>query len=136
MAKKSLEKLHVTGLSVITGGIGAYIEAGGVTVKGKVRLSMERQIRIAAGSLALLGVLLGAFIHPAFLILAGFVSAGLIFAGITDQCGMSVLLGRMPWNRSAAEGASPPAGGTCAASLPAACAAADPTKGAADSVKK
>jgi glyoxylase-like metal-dependent hydrolase (beta-lactamase superfamily II)/rhodanese-related sulfurtransferase len=121
MAKKSLEKLHVTGLSVITGGIGAYTEAGGVTVKGKVRLSLERQVRIAAGSLALLGVLTGYFIHPAFLILAGFVSAGLIFAGITDRCGMAVLLGKMPWNRSSAEGASP-AGGTCAAT--------DPTKGA------
>jgi rhodanese-related sulfurtransferase len=131
MAKKSLEKLHVAGLSVITGGIGAYTAAGGVTVKGKVRLSLERQVRIAAGSLALLGVLTGYFIHPAFLILAGFVSAGLIFAGITDRCGMAVLLGRMPWNRSAAGGASP-TGGTCAASLPSACAATPPTKGAAD----
>ena len=135
MAKKSLEKLHVTGLSVIVGGLGAYTEAGGVTVKGKARLSMERQVRIAAGSLALLGVLTGFFIHPAFLILAGFVSAGLIFAGITDWCGMGILLSKMPWNRSAAEGASS-AGGTCAASLPAVCAAADPAKGAADSVKK
>lgn len=136
VAKKSLEKLHVAGLSVITGGLVAYIEAGGVTVKSKVRISLERQVRIAAGSLTLLGVLMGFFIHPAFLILAGFVSAGLIFAGITDWCGMGILLSRLPWNRHTAAESASSAGATCAASLPAACAATDPAKGAADSIKK
>lgn len=28
-----------------------------------------------------------------------FVGAGLVFAGITDICGMGMLLARMPWNR-------------------------------------
>ena len=35
----------------------------GLTVKGKSALSLERQVRIAAGALVLLGVLLGAFVH-------------------------------------------------------------------------
>ena len=128
MAKKTLEKLNVAGLRVMEGGIGAYIEAGGETIKGKARLSLERQVRIVAGSLVLLGVLTGLFIHKAFLILSGFVGAGLMFAGITDWCSMGILLSKMPWNRSsAAEGASP-ASGTCAASLPGACAAAPPSE--------
>jgi hypothetical protein len=61
-------------------------------------MSLERQVRIAAGALVLTGVLLGAFVHPYWLGLAGFVGAGLVFAGVTDTCGMGLLLARMPWN--------------------------------------
>ena len=57
-------------------------------------------MRIAAGSLVLLGTALGAFVHPGFLGLSAFVGAGLVFAGITDTCGMGMLLARMPWNRA------------------------------------
>ncbi|MBT3378428.1 MAG: DUF2892 domain-containing protein [Lentisphaerae bacterium] len=129
MARETLAKLHVAGLSVIEGGLGAYLEAGGDTVKGKARMSVERQVRIAAGSLVLLGVLTGAFLSRAFLIISGFVGAGLIFAGVTDWCGMGLLLARMPWNRSDAIEGVASSGGTCAASLPGACAAGPPTGG-------
>ena len=130
MARNTLGKLHVAGLSVLQGGIGAYIQAGGTTVTGKAHLSIERQVRIAAGSLALFGVLMGGFVHPAFLVIAGFVGAGLVFAGITNWCGMGILLGKMPWNQvQVPEGAA--AGGTCAASLPGACAAGPPSGGCA-----
>jgi hypothetical protein len=56
-------------------------------------------VRIAAGLLVLLGVLLGWLVHPVVLGLAAFVGAGLVFAGITDTCGMGMLLARMPWNQ-------------------------------------
>ncbi len=125
-ARKVLEKLHVEGLSVIEGGLDAYLESGGNTVKGMARMSLERQVRIAAGSLVLLGVLTGFFLHPAFLILSGFVGTGLIFAGVTDWCGMGILLGKMPWNRSNAPEGAFPTGGTCAAELPGTCVAAPP----------
>jgi len=126
MAKKALEKYHVGGLSVVEGGLGAYVGAGGKTVKGKTVISLERQVRIAAGGLVLIGVLTGFFIHPAFLILSGFVGAGLMFAGITDWCGMGLLLAKMPWNRLSAADLAPVPGGTCAASLPGTCAAGAP----------
>jgi hypothetical protein len=45
-----------------------------------------------------LGVGLG-FVHPALFGIAAFVGAGLVFAGVTDTCGMGLLLARMPWNR-------------------------------------
>ena len=128
-AKQALEKHHVGGLTVVEGGIGAYAAAGGKTVKGKAVISLERQVRIAAGSLVLLGVAGGVLVHPAFLILSGFVGAGLIFAGVTDWCGMGLLLARMPWNRVAVTGAGAAAGGTCAASLPGACSAGSPASG-------
>ncbi len=129
LAKKTLEALHVAGLSVVEGGIGAYVAAGGGAVKDKAVISLERQVRIAAGSLVLLGVLAGAFIQPAFLILSGFVGAGLIFAGVTDWCGMGLLIARMPWNRVNAANAAPVAGGNCAASISGTCAVGAPPPG-------
>jgi len=72
-------------------------------VRGKKAISLERQVRIAAGSLVLIGVVLGWTVHPYILGLSAFVGAGLIFAGITDTCGMGMLLARMPWNQVAAD---------------------------------
>ncbi len=84
----------------VEGGTLAWEQAGLPVVRGKAAMSLERQVRIAAGSLVVLSVALGAFVHPAFLGLAGFVGAGLVFAGITDTCGMGMLLARMPWNQA------------------------------------
>jgi rhodanese-related sulfurtransferase len=83
----------------IAGGTMACVEAGIPVVRGKESISLERQVRIAAGSLVLLGATLGWFIHPAFIGLSAFVGAGLVFAGITDTCGMGMILARMPWNQ-------------------------------------
>jgi len=85
----------------IDGGTMACVEAGLPVVRGKKAISLERQVRIAAGSLVLLGAALGWFVHPGFIGLSAFVGAGLIFAGITDTCGMGMILARMPWNRGA-----------------------------------
>ena len=86
---------------VVEGGTDACVECG-VDVnlgEGKV-ISLERQVRITAGALVLIGVLLGWFVAPGFFILSGFVGAGLMFAGITDTCAMGMLLARMPWNNA------------------------------------
>jgi rhodanese-related sulfurtransferase len=66
----------------------------------KAPISLDRQVRITAGSLVLLGVILGGFIHPIWFGLSGFVGAGLLFSGVTDTCGMAMLLSRMPWNKT------------------------------------
>ena len=66
---------------------------------GKETMSLERQVRIAAGSLVLVGVLGGTLMHPYFYGLSGFVGAGLVFAGVTDTCAMGMMLARMPWNK-------------------------------------
>lgn len=62
-------------------------------------LPLMRQVQIAAGTMILLGVLLGALVSPAFYALSAFVGAGLVFAGITGFCGLAALLAKMPWNR-------------------------------------
>ena len=82
----------------IEGGTMACVEAGFPVVRGKQAISLERQVRIAAGSLVLLGAGLS-FVHPGFIGISAFVGAGLVFAGITDTCGMGMILARMPWNQ-------------------------------------
>ncbi len=85
---------------VVEGGTLAWIAAGLPVTRGTTKvISLERQVRIGAGSLVLIGVLLGWFVHPAFVWLSGFVGSGLIFAGITDWCGMGLLLAKAPWNK-------------------------------------
>jgi rhodanese-related sulfurtransferase len=83
----------------IEGGTLACVEAGLPIVRGKRSISLERQVRIAAGSLVLLGVSLGCLVHPALYGLSALIGAGLVFAGITDTCGMGMMLARMPWNQ-------------------------------------
>lgn len=83
----------------IDGGTLACVEAGLPVVRGKKAISLERQVRIAAGSLVVLGAALAWFVNPAFVALSAFVGAGLVFAGVTDTCGMGMLLARMPWNQ-------------------------------------
>ncbi len=87
-----------TDVANVEGGTLAWQAAGLPVVRGKKSISLERQVRIAAGSLVLVGVGLGAFVHPSLLGIAAFIGAGLVFAGITDTCGMGLLLARMPWN--------------------------------------
>jgi rhodanese-related sulfurtransferase len=96
-------KLHVLGIAklrVIKGGTEVWI-AKGLPVEGTDRkmIGTERQVRIGAGSLILLGVTLGSLVNPAFFTLSGFVGVGLVFAGITDWCGVAPLLAKAPWNR-------------------------------------
>jgi rhodanese-related sulfurtransferase len=100
---KACQRLQAAGLTnsfSIEGGTAAWEQAGLPVVRGQSRvISLERQVRIAAGSIVLLGLLLAWLIHPAFAVLSALVGAGLVFAGITDFCGMGLLLAKMPWNR-------------------------------------
>ena len=62
-------------------------------------ISMQRQVMISAGSLVLLGAGLSFFVQSAWLALPSFVGAGLIFAGLTNNCGLAKLLRMAPWNK-------------------------------------
>jgi rhodanese-related sulfurtransferase len=66
---------------------------------GVKRISLERQVRMAAGSLAATGALLALLVSPWFALLPLFVGSGLVFAGITDLCGMAILFSKLPYNR-------------------------------------
>jgi rhodanese-related sulfurtransferase len=99
-AAQKLEKGGFTQCVVVDGGTEAWAAAGLPVNRGTSKvISLERQVRIAAGLLVLVGVVLGTWVHPAFYGLSAFVGAGLTFAGITDWCGMGLLLAKAPWNR-------------------------------------
>jgi len=102
-AAKAADKFVKEGFTqpvVVEGGTFAWIEANLLVTRGQTRvISLERQVRIVAGSLVFIGVALGWFVHRGFYELSAFVGAGLVFAGITDFCGMGLLLARMPWNK-------------------------------------
>lgn len=87
----------------LAGGIQAWKDAGLATLRPTTgpRVDVMRQTQMAIGTFVLAGVLLGAFVSPWFLILSGFMGAGLIFAGASGTCGMAVMIGKLPWNRVA-----------------------------------
>jgi len=100
--RQACEKLIAGGFTSVVnveGGTLAWDQAGLPVVRGAKMMSLERQVRIAAGLLVLTGTALGYWVNPLWIGLAAFVGAGLVFAGITDTCGMGLMLARMPWNR-------------------------------------
>lgn len=60
--------------------------------------AMERQVRLAAGSLVVIGLAAGTRYRPARWLAAG-IGAGLVFSAVTNTCGMAAVLGRLPHNR-------------------------------------
>lgn len=100
---QACEKLIAAGCTNVVnveGGTLAWDQAGYPVIRGRKVMSLERQVRIAAGSLVLTGIGLS-FLHPWLLGISAFIGAGLVFAGITDTCGMGMILARMPWNQTA-----------------------------------
>lgn len=115
-ARQAAEKLEAAGITevvVLEGGVNAWDAEGLPVNRGRKTMSIERQTRIAAGFAVVTGLVLGLLVSPWFLALSAFVGCGLIFAGLTDWCGMGLLLARMPWNNR---------GGSCSADGGASCA--------------
>lgn len=112
--KQACDKLRAAGCQHVInveGGTGAWDQAGFPVTRGQKAISLERQVRIAAGFLLLVGTLLAIFVDRWFVLFNGLIGAGLVFAGVTDFCGMGLVLAKMPWNKvsttSACEVAKP-----------------------------
>ena len=100
-AEEGLGAAGMTNLHVLEGGMTAWAGAGQPVRRGAPRMSLERQVRIAAGALAATGGFLALFLHPLFALVPALVGSGLVFAGVTDTCAMGMLLARLPYNRPA-----------------------------------
>lgn len=108
-AAKAAERFSAAGyknLYVIEGGILAC-ESGGEPVSGNAApatgtkvISLERQVRIVAGALVALGAAGGYALTPFLYLLSFAVGLGLVYAGVTDRCGMALVLTRAPWNKT------------------------------------
>ncbi|MCC6404688.1 MAG: rhodanese-like domain-containing protein [Fimbriimonadaceae bacterium] len=97
---------HAPDASLLEGGFDEWRAQGLPVVQTTSSCwSLDRQVRLGAGILVLLGSGLGFSVHPGWFGLTGLVGLGLTFAGATDICGMAVLLAKMPWNRPRVQGA-------------------------------
>ncbi|MFF5264451.1 rhodanese-like domain-containing protein [Actinomadura viridis] len=99
-AERVLAEAGLSGLHVLDGGILAWQEAGSPVARGRRRWDLERQVRLVAGSLVLVGVL-GGLAVPALTWLAAAIGAGLVFAALSNTCAMGLLLSKLPFNRAA-----------------------------------
>jgi rhodanese-related sulfurtransferase len=104
-ARRAEEALRTAGmpqLHVLEGGVNGWVAEGRPVRRGAARISLERQVRIAAGALAATGGFLALLANPLFAVVPAFIGSGLVFAGVTDTCAMGMLLTRLPYNRPAA----------------------------------
>jgi rhodanese-related sulfurtransferase len=99
-ARRQLAGVGAEGARVLDGGISGYITAGGDVVRGRARWSLERQVRLVAGTLVLAGLLAG-LRWPKARLLAGGIGTGLTLSALTDTCTMSRVLSALPYNRAA-----------------------------------
>jgi rhodanese-related sulfurtransferase len=95
LAGSGLPNLHV-----LDGGMIAWEGAGGQVRRGRARWDLERQVRLVAGSLVLLGMV-GSLVVPGLAWLSAAVGGGLTVAALTNTCAMGALLSRLPYNRPA-----------------------------------
>jgi glyoxylase-like metal-dependent hydrolase (beta-lactamase superfamily II)/rhodanese-related sulfurtransferase len=98
-------------VKVMAGGLTAWQKNRLPVVKGVGGISLERQIKLVAGSIVLTGIFLSWLIHPWFIGISLFVSCGLIYAGLTDNCMMGMLLNKLPYNKKLYKAKL--GGGTC-----------------------
>jgi hypothetical protein len=93
------------------GGIARWEKEKLPVIKGQGGISLERQVRVIAGGLVLTGVILAWLLHWGFIFISVFVGSGLVYAGVTDNCLMGMLLMKLPYNKNLYK--SKLGGGTC-----------------------
>jgi rhodanese-related sulfurtransferase len=99
MAADMLTQSGIHGVKVMQGGITYWQKERFPVVKGVGGMALERQVRVIAGSLVLSGIIMSWFIHRTFIFIPVFISCGLIYAGLTDNCLMGMLLMKLPYNK-------------------------------------
>ncbi|MEU6742145.1 rhodanese-like domain-containing protein [Streptosporangium sandarakinum] len=97
-AGQDLAAVGLPGLRVLTGGINAWQAAGAPVASGKPRWSLERQVRLVAGSVVLGSILVSTAV-PRAKWLAAAIGGGLTFAALSDTCAMGMMLAKLPYNR-------------------------------------
>ena len=100
-AQEALQAAGLTSPAVLSGGIVDWEKTGGAVNRGRQSWELERQVRLAAGSLVVAGIL-GSTVAPKAKWLSGFVGGGLVFAAVSNTCAMGMALAKMPWNKRGA----------------------------------
>jgi rhodanese-related sulfurtransferase len=86
-------------LHLLEGGLDGWMSSGGDVVRGSSETwAMDRQVRLVAGSIALIAIIASIFV-PKAKWLAGGVASGLTFSAVTNTCAMGNVLAKLPYNR-------------------------------------
>ncbi|WP_326701435.1 rhodanese-like domain-containing protein [Streptomyces sp. NBC_01754] len=86
----------------LTGGTSAWESDGLVLDRpegARTTWPMERQVRFAAGSLVVAGLLVGRRLPAARWLSAG-IGAGLVYSAVSNTCGLAAALSKLPHNRA------------------------------------
>lgn len=100
-AEQLLRRSGMANVHVLDGGMQAWIKSGMKVRQVRPRMSLERQVRIVAGTIVATGAIAALTVSPLFAIVPALVGSGLVFAGLTDTCAMGMLLAKLPYNRGA-----------------------------------
>ena len=98
-AQALLSEAGLPSLPILVGGVVAWEQEGAPVVREVLRWDLERQVRLVAGTIVLLSIVVSIWFPPARYV-AGFVGAGLVFAAISNTCTMALLLQKLPYNRA------------------------------------
>jgi rhodanese-related sulfurtransferase len=101
-ASQAEQRLAAAGMSnvkVLEGGMMAWERAGGAVNRGAAKWDIERQVRLVAGSIVLISIIVSLWV-PGARFVAGFIGAGLTFAALSNTCMMGMMLAKLPYNRS------------------------------------
>lgn len=99
-AEETLRDVGLSNVHILEGGITAWEAKGFAVNRGGRRWDLERQVRLVAGMIVALSVLVGALV-PGVQWVAFAIGAGLVVAALTNTCAMGMLLARLPYNRGA-----------------------------------
>lgn len=100
-AEQLLRTHGMANVHVLDGGMQEWLGRGMAVRTVRARISLERQVRIAAGTIVALGSIAALTVSPLLAVVPALVGSGLVFAGITDTCTMGMLLAKLPYNRAA-----------------------------------
>ena len=96
----AFNKMGCTGCVLVKGGMDAWVRAGlPIERNYPTGLSIAQQVQITVGIIVAIGFLLTLFVDARFVWILLFVVGGQILAKTTGFWEISLILGRMPWNR-------------------------------------
>ena len=98
-ALEALDRAGKSNVWSLEGGMISWQAVGGETEVGaSATWAMDRQVRLAAGSLVLTGIL-GSIAVPKAKWLAGGIGTGLVYSALSNTCTMGDMLSKLPYNQ-------------------------------------
>ena len=100
-AGQTLAEVGLPNVKILDGGMLAWQHTDAPINHGRTRWDLERQVRLAVGTIVLTSVL-GSLLVPGLQWVAALMGAGLTVAALTNTCALGMLLAKLPYNRGTA----------------------------------